>query len=223
MYSKELYDQAVALRRAGKSLNEISRELGIAKSTASLWLRTVEVMPEGRERLNRRIRIGQEALLKHAGKRFARHRQAAYERGLATTPSPIDALCLGLYWGEGSKYSRRWSFTNSDLDMIAEMVRWAIRAGQAPGAFRAGVQTHPEDTVTEDEVRAYWSQAGIPPENIRIYRIRSRTSNLRCKGRILYGTCRLYPLGDAVALYEYYRGQRDQLLGTGSRERGTGT
>ena len=211
MHSEQVWEQAVALRKQGKSLNEISRELGISKGTASLWLRDVEVPPEGQARLQGRIRIGQEAL-RHAAKKFVRRRQEAYERGLASVPTVGDALCIGLYWGEGSKAGQTWCFSNSEREMIAAMTQWCIRAGQAPGAFRAHVHVHPEDTVSDDEVRLYWSEAGIPIENIRVYRFRSQNSHQRHQSRIPYGTCHLHPLRAAATLFEYYRGQRDALL-----------
>jgi len=211
MYSEQVWEQAITLRRQGKSLNEISRELGIAKSTASLWLRNVDVSLEGQERLQKRLRIGQEAL-RHASKKYARRRQEAYERGLASAPTVADALCIGLYWGEGAKYDRKWSFTNSEREMVAATVQWAIRAGQAPGAFLAHIQLHPEDVITDDEARCYWSEAGIPPENIRVYRFRTQTSHRRHQGRLPCGTCQLYPIRAGATLFEYYRGQRDALL-----------
>lgn len=215
MYSEQVWEQAVTLRCQGRSLKEISHELGIAKSTASLWLRNVEVPAEGRERLQGRIRVGQEAL-KHTARKFVRRRQEAYERGLASAPTVADALCIGLYWGEGSKSDQTWGFSNSEREMIAAMAQWCIRAGQAPGAFRAHVHVHPEDTVSDDAVRLYWSEAGIPIENIRVYRFRSQNSHQRHQGRIPYGTCQLYPIRAGATLFEHYRGQRDALLETAS-------
>ena len=211
MHSEQVWEHAVALRKQGRSLNEISRELGVSKGTASLWLRNVDVPPEGRERLQGRIRIGQEAL-KHAAKKYVRRRQEAYQRGLASIPTAADALCIGLYWGEGAKYNQRWSFINSEREVIAAMIQWAIRAGQEPGAFRAHVYLHPEDTISDEEARRYWSEAGILIANIRVYRIRTQTSHRRHQGRLPCGTCQLYPIRAGATLFEYYRGQRDALL-----------
>jgi hypothetical protein len=132
---------------------------------------------------------------------------------LASEPSELDALCIGLYWGEGAKYRSTWYFTNSERDMVAAMVRWAMRAGQPAGEFWASVQVHPEDTLSDDEVRQYWSEAGIPLERIRVYRLRSSRSNRRHHGRTPYGTCRVCPIRHGAELYEYYRGQRDRLVG----------
>jgi transposase-like protein len=213
VHSQDLKDRAIALRLEGRSLKEISRDLHISKSTASLWLRHVAIGPEAQARLIELERRQQEAIVRHSAKKFVRRRQEAYARGLASDPSALDGLCIGLYWGEGAKASRKWSFSNSEREMVALMVGWAIRAGQSPGAFRAQIHVHPEDTITDEELRQYWSEAGIPLERIHVYRFRSPTSNRRHKGRTPYGTCQLYSVRGGAELFEYYRGQRDRLLG----------
>ena len=47
-------DQARELRRQGLSLGEIRRQLGVAKSSVSLWVRDIELTPEQLERLSAR-------------------------------------------------------------------------------------------------------------------------------------------------------------------------
>lgn len=49
---------AIALRKKGYSIREITDKLGIAQSTSSLWLRNVKVSAEGKRRLQRRNLIG---------------------------------------------------------------------------------------------------------------------------------------------------------------------
>jgi orotate phosphoribosyltransferase-like protein len=40
-YDSSMKEKATTLRKSGKSLQEIAKELNIAKSTASLWLSTI--------------------------------------------------------------------------------------------------------------------------------------------------------------------------------------
>jgi hypothetical protein len=221
VYSQEIRFKAVDLRIAGWSLNEISRHLHVAKSTLSLWLRDVPLPPASQERLQKRIRQAQILLgaRRDLSKRYARLREEAYARGLASEPSTLDALCIGLYWGEGSKHDCKWRFVNSDREMVAQMVQWAIRAGQSENAFRASVQTHPEDETTDDEIRAYWSEAGIPADRIHIYRYRTKSSKKLIKRKTPFGTCQLVPIRNTATLYQYFLGQRDRLLERAAAEK----
>jgi orotate phosphoribosyltransferase-like protein len=42
--------EAIRLRKKGRSYNEISKELGVAKSTLSLWLKGIPLTSEQRKR-----------------------------------------------------------------------------------------------------------------------------------------------------------------------------
>jgi len=46
--------QALELRKKGKSIKEIARQLEVAKSSVSLWCRDIELAPKQIERLMQR-------------------------------------------------------------------------------------------------------------------------------------------------------------------------
>jgi len=215
-HPQQVKQRARRLRRKGFSLNEISAKLHIAKSTASLWLRGVEISRQGQQRLHAREERGHEYGLRRAKSRVQRKyravRQEAYEAGKASRLTKLDALCVGLYWGEGNKYDRRWAFSNSDRKTVELMVNWAVRAGQRPDQFKAVVQVHPEDEITDGRVRRFWARAGIPRQNISVTRIRSKGSKRVVRNRTPYGTCSLRPIKNGARLFSYYEGQRDQTL-----------
>lgn len=50
----EQREAARELRRQGRSVNEIVRELGVAKSSVSLWVRDVELTAEQQHELHNR-------------------------------------------------------------------------------------------------------------------------------------------------------------------------
>lgn len=204
------------MRGKGFSLNEISQQLNIAKSTASLWLRDIEISRQGQQRLRTREEKGHEKGLRRAKsseqRKYRKARVEAYEAGKNAQVSHADSLCVGLYWGEGNKYDRRWGFSNSDRKTVELMVRWAVRAGQEPDQFKAIVQIHPEDDITDEKVRRFWAKAGIPKGNITVTRIRSKGSKKVTRNRTPYGTCQVRPIKNGAWLYSYYEGQRDQIL-----------
>lgn len=123
-YLQEVKDKAIALRKQGYSLNQIVSELGISKSTASLWVHTVTLDMFARDRLNiRRVQ---------AVKRGAVTRKLILDSIYQSIDlsivsefnQPLDnkfvmrLLCSFLYWGEGTKTGSAIKFTNSDPKMI---------------------------------------------------------------------------------------------------------
>lgn len=121
-----LKNKAEKLRKQGFSFREISEKLGISKSTASLWLRDIELSNKSKERIKK---LGIDGRKK--GSEVKRNKRklenseikekvAKYFSGY--TQSRIDSkiACALLYWGEGTKYEGNTSvsFMNSDPEMI---------------------------------------------------------------------------------------------------------
>lgn len=136
-----------------------------------------------------------------------------------SSPSLSDALAVGLYMGDGSKRGTKtsrpsWAFINSNREYIRLEVQWAVRAGQAPEAFRAVVHAHPEDTIEDEEIISFWSEAGIPAQNIRVYRVRAISSKRRTKRRTPFGTCKVEPVQNGVYLFARYLGQSERIMAT---------
>ncbi len=52
-------EKAIALRRKGLSYSEILKEIPVAKSTLSLWLRSVGLAKKQKQRLTEKKRLGQ--------------------------------------------------------------------------------------------------------------------------------------------------------------------
>lgn len=123
------------LRRQGLSLSEIRKQIPVAKSSLSLWLREVTLTTEQQERLQKLTTKGQKAGAE------ARHNQrlARLEKLKASVQKetntlfekPFFLLGLALYWAEGTKQkpwslSGRVKFINSDPNLILLMRRWLV-------------------------------------------------------------------------------------------------
>lgn len=213
MHPLSKMNEAQELRRQGMSVREIASILGIARSTSSKWARGVVLGEDGAKRLaGRRRNISWDARTRAQQEKARNIRDDAYQSGLHSQPTVVDAMCVGLYWGEGNKSDSSWGMSNSDINVLRMMVGWAIRAGQPAGAFAMRVHVHPNDIVTDQEVREHWSQAGVPIQNVRVYRIRTPTSNLRTKGKTPFGTCQLTTIKNGVRLFQYIQGQQNCIL-----------
>ncbi len=115
---------AITLRRKGYSLKEISDQLKIAKSSASVWVRNVIMTKKAKDRI---VFIQKKAISKAM---VINHEKAVIRRKMCNDWAKRvlvkkkfgvfenQMVCSVLYWGEGAKYSNRVEFTNSDPKMV---------------------------------------------------------------------------------------------------------
>lgn len=122
----DLKKQAIHLRKSGLSINEISKQLKVSKSTSSLWCRRVGLTPKQKFLLRTKmIKAGMRGRLK--GSMVNRLKKEEVQKvikeevgSLIHTLTKRDKLMLlvALYWGEGAKTSSKFLFVNSDPEMI---------------------------------------------------------------------------------------------------------
>ncbi|SCG41172.1 hypothetical protein GA0070560_103113 [Micromonospora halophytica] len=167
---------AVALRGEGLSVGAIADRLGVAKSTAYLWVRHLPLDRDGaaeRERRRAHSKVMTDA-------QWAAHRQARdaaraelAEFGAAWV-SRLDGrelLLVGaaLYWAEGVKakpwrpHDCRVRFTNSDPVLIDLFVRFVEELGVPRGGLRFRVCIH--ETADANAAVRWWArQVGVAVE-----------------------------------------------------------
>jgi transposase-like protein len=133
--------QAIELRRQGKTYSEIKRELGVAKSTLSNWLSQYPLTPEQlkavkkRGQYNRDLAVERIRITKQRKRqeRLARVYQEAQKELLPLSERELYLLGLFLYWGEGFKDLRRAiSLSNTDPKVMKFFLYWALRAAKVP-------------------------------------------------------------------------------------------
>lgn len=87
----------------GRSIKEIAKIVGIARSTASVWLRDLPLTPEQRVALEKQNRLaGRQLDGSRANKRIARERREGYQRqgrAQAALAEPLHIQGCMLYWG----------------------------------------------------------------------------------------------------------------------------
>ncbi|MET9418046.1 hypothetical protein ABZY03_28430 [Streptomyces klenkii] len=156
----ELQSRARELRLAGRTYDEIVAELGVSKSSVSLWVRDLPKPQKTAEQMH----AMQEA-------RWAPHRQrqaiarqqtklgAAHEIG-RMTDRELFLLGVGLYWSEGAKSKphklrERATFINSDPDMIQVYLAWLALLGVEPGQIQYRVMIHESADIGRAE--QFWA------------------------------------------------------------------
>lgn len=119
-------EQARHVRRRGLTMNEIVRELGVSKSSVSLWVRDVEFTPRlplDDHRYGARNR-GPNALQRRKADEIERLKMEGVARiGVLSDPAFL-AAGVALYAGEGAKRDGSVRFANSDPRMIGFFMAW---------------------------------------------------------------------------------------------------
>lgn len=127
MHNEITREKAVILRRQGISIIQIAKQLGIAKSTASLWTKNIKLPQNLRTYLNQNSLIG----LQKGSKILQARREILNKNIYQDAKKIIDTINLlkntnylqiiaaTIFWCEGGKRSlSRLQLTNSDPKLI---------------------------------------------------------------------------------------------------------
>lgn len=198
-------EKARILRKKGFSYSEILKEISVSKSTLSLWLRSIGLAKEQKQRLTEK-RLA--AALRGA--------KAKKEQRLAITKEIKDRarkevgrlskrelwlIGTALYWAEGAKQkdhnvSQKVRFSNSDPTMIRVFLKW-IRdicgISRSEITFRIALHETAIDRLTE--VKKYWSNiTGFPINNFQRIDWKKNKINTKRKniGNKYYGLLNVY-------------------------------
>lgn len=159
----DLRERARELRVAGRTYDEISEELGVSKSSVSLWVRDLprpapRMTPEEKARHMSEARWGPLRLARDQQRRATK---AAAQAGVGEV-SERDLFLVGvaLYWAEGTKdksYARREKvrFINSDPAVLSLYLAWLDLLGVERSRLRFTVSIHASADVPAAE--RYWA------------------------------------------------------------------
>lgn len=125
-------EKALELRKKGYSYADILKEIPVAKSSLSLWLKDVPLTESEKAVLKRRkdANISRGRIRASSANRMRRVVIEGFEQKDARKMFELhkhDSLFLlgiGLYWAEGAKRNSYFAFMNSDPDMINLMLLW---------------------------------------------------------------------------------------------------
>lgn len=157
--------KAIALRRRGRTYSEILKQVPVAKSTLSLWLREVGLAKAQKQRITKKRK---EAQMKGAMARRQQrivltdriYKEAEKEIGLITKRE-LWLMGIMLYWAEGGK-EKAWrpgsgmDFSNSDHRMISLFLRWLSACGVEQQDIRFGIYIHENHKSRIKQVKKFW-------------------------------------------------------------------
>jgi Putative ATPase subunit of terminase (gpP-like) len=147
--------QARELRARSWTLLDIARELGVSKSSVSVWVRDVEFLPRPRNR-------GHSSHKPHplTVKKQAEIERCRVEAGVTVghlSERDLSMFCIGLYAGEGSKTRGTIGFANTNPTYLAITVAWLRRQFEIDESrLRAKVYLH--QGLDLEAAQAFWSK-----------------------------------------------------------------
>lgn len=185
MSKTDLKEKAVALRKKGFSYSEILKEIPVARSTLSLWLRKVGLAKRQKHLLTEKKMAG-----------ILRGGAARREQRLKLTKAiHIDAeadmagfnlrdlwlIGIALYWAEGNKersyrVSQRVAFSNSDGEMVRVFITWLVKClSISREDIKCELYVHETHKARIPEIINFWSEkTGFDQDHFtRIYYKRS--------------------------------------------------
>lgn len=196
--------KAIQLRKQGKTYEEIRREVPVAKSTLSLWLRNVKLSATQNQRFTARKRAAQ----------LRGGEQRRQNRILQTNHTYKDAyvkigklsrrekflIGVALYWAEGAKergekLGQGVDFCNTDPLMILFFIEWMRESFHIKDSdFRFSLYIHKNHRSRLDVVKNFWrKELGIKSlEFSYIYYKKHNPKTKRKKvGEDYFGTLRV--------------------------------
>lgn len=164
--------KAEKLRKQGRSVKDIAKNLGVSKGSVSLWTRDIILTPKQINKLYNNMQRGAalgraKSALINKEKRVKIFNSAIKEGiGELSLMTDREFLIAGiaLYWGEGCKKKHGVEFCNSDPKMIKFLIGWLTHSFGIPLASiycRVGINVIHENR--DEVVRKYWADiTGIP-------------------------------------------------------------
>lgn len=182
---KQHLEKAIQLRLSGKSLNEISHILGIAKSTASLWLHDIVISETAKKILDDK----NPAINNTLAQTFSRERKITIHKsrrlqyqqeGMQKAKKGEllhQAGCM-LYWAEGSKNRNTLKFTNTDHNMLLLFYKFLTESLQiTKDQIYINIQYHEGN---EDDIKDFWNQKlGLFIHGLRVIKPRGGSKKNR--------------------------------------------
>jgi len=190
---------AIDLRKKGWSMNEIKRELGVAKSSISLWVKNIELTNSQKKELSNKG-IRKETIERRRRTRFINEnsrRQIIIDKAKEEINSPslkeLKILGAMLYWAEGGKTQRGLvRLSNGDPRIIEVMMEFLRKVCKVPEEkFRGHIHIHPHLNIKKAE--NYWSSISrIPLKQFYKTYSKQNKSSQNKKDSLPFGTFDIY-------------------------------
>lgn len=195
-----LREEAIKLRVKGFTYGQIKRELNLAKSTLSDWLRNLPLSKEQLELLSKNRELSRDLarekyIATRRNQKLIRLKQTLDQQNNLLIPLSEKELFLCglfLYWGEGEKRHGIISISNTDPRVIKFALYWMTKSLKIPKE-KVRINLHLYKDMNIKESTNFWSSIlDIPKTQFnKPYIKKTNREGLTYKS-FGHGTCKLY-------------------------------
>lgn len=183
----------------GLSVGDITRRLGVSKSSVSLWVRDLPLTEDQRARLTaENARHGRQlrgAAENARRSRIARVRWQDEGRERARRGDPLFAAGCMLYWGEGRKTRNAAQITNSDPEVLRFFVNFLrCQFAVEDDRFAVSCSLFADHLAEQGRIERFWLETlGLPETCLRksMVNVYSKYSQKKRRNMLPYGTCKV--------------------------------
>jgi hypothetical protein len=188
-------EKARALRKQGKSINQIVAEAGLSKASVSVWVRDIVLTKSQKSKITERgrsVESVEKRRLSRLSNEYKKTRAVIDIAKLDITSISIKELkIIGamIYLGEGGKTHGKACVANSDPLVIKMMMKFFREVCHVPEKKFYG-HIHTFDNADVEKTEKYWSQiTKIPRKQFYKTYIKQSTASLHKRKTLPYGTC----------------------------------
>ncbi|MEO8606710.1 MAG: hypothetical protein ABI690_02420 [Chloroflexota bacterium] len=195
-------DKRIEARRLrqelGLSINQICKQLDVAKSSVSVWVRDIQLTDEQKQALEKQhyaYRAQANGGATNARK-FREIRRQYQEEGRIKARAHDSLHIAGcmLYWGEGTKSRNSLTLANSDSALLCfylRFLRQSLMVQNNQITFR--IMCYTNNGLSQEEIESYWIEMlQLPKECLKKTAVNMQPRSSQQKGRkLLYGTCEI--------------------------------
>jgi hypothetical protein len=180
------------LRRCGLSYGEIMELVPVKKSTLATWCRDIALTPPQIEAMTLR-RPPIPGIPRNTQRKRHREIEAiqaeARLEALHLQDDPLWSMGVALYWGEGSKTSRRLEMAHSEPEALRLFMSWTRSFHHPHSSFAASMNLHYDND--ESSAKEFWLvELNLHPEDFTKTFIKPDGTGHR-KNHLATGVCRL--------------------------------
>jgi len=181
-----------SLRRLGLSYGEIMELIPVPKGTLAGWCREIRLSDEQAAAIKQRT--GSQRGVPRDTQRKRRWeieqiRAEARRFALDHIGDPFWVAGTVLYWGEGSKTTRRLELANADPRALRLFMAWTLRYLDPRASFVAALNLHANND--EPAARSFWQkQLGVQPGDFTKSYVKPEGTGHR-KNHLRHGVCRV--------------------------------
>lgn len=183
---------AIKLRKEGKTYREILKKISVSTGTLSLWLRDFPLSEKQLNRIKNLEDTARERASISIKKKWREKHSKIYNEYDPPFYDPFFMLGLGIYMGEGSKYSRCTAgLSNSEYKFLLIYKEWIERFfAEDTLNWRGYVATHSYEN--NDKIKKWWAKKlKLPLKQFSKTVVSISRASKRKRNNLKYGTFHL--------------------------------